>query len=156
MSIDPFNVEFDPVAMRWMVWMLALWSFDRGHREHLAGLIESGEPPPPEFRTPVANVIRGKREPNAKAVVKFAGDPVALGEAACKMVWYRAREAEIRKHATKIADTARVEPAEVVRASYSRMSKIKRRLAADVGVEVQTLETAERSMARFAKGLVPR
>jgi hypothetical protein len=142
-------------AQAWFIWLAALWCFDRGHGEHLAKLIEDGEPIPTEFRRPLADIVSGKRAPKPKALAKLKGDPVTLALAAVEWRYETHQFEEAHKRSCLEHDyMGRLEPSEQRQMLNEVKYVIKRTLAARAGVEVKTFLEAEASLGRLARTLL--
>jgi hypothetical protein len=154
-AIRPLPETEDEYVRVWWRYGLAIWCWDRGDRDPMALQVINGYPIPNQLAPVVGDCIRGRREPNLKAVAKHKMPATNAAVAAARLAAIIDTERGVRDNAEALAEARQPhrEPAEEVADSHARVRAAKKALATECGISVETLEETERALRRFVETL---
>lgn len=143
-------------------WVVAIAAYDFADPDPLAGLISSEGGIPVEFRSAIAEIVRGRRVPNRKAAaklkvpaaerMKIAGS-VGIIIGMCHMLKFQASAEEgLRPGAVTLGARYGREPIDITRELEGEARRAVESAATHFGVSTETIENLLRDMkARIAR-----
>ena len=136
------------LKMTWN-WFSAFYEFDFNYPEHLAMLICDGEIPP-EYRSAVADIVTGERQPNKKAAAKLKvhpGDIMTIAVLADMATGHVDLVHEIGDF-DKFAEREQKDVADVIKEMHERGRSKVANMAERENISTETIEEYAREMRK--------